>query len=88
VLAAREARRLDPRRTLQAVDLEAGVLAEDPDGGIDRSSELGLRSSVLVVRRSLLGRVLVSFERLDRPAVQGGTKLTELARVLRREPCD
>jgi hypothetical protein len=85
VLPAREPRRLDPGRAVQAVDLEPRVLAEDPGRRIDRSTELCLRPSVLVVGRAFLRRVLGGFERLDRPIGQGVTQLAQLPRVLRRE---
>jgi hypothetical protein len=85
VLAAREPRRLDPGCAAQPVDLEPRVLAEDPGRRIDRSTELRLRPSVLVVGRAFLRRVLLAFERLDRPVRQRVTKLAQLPRVLRRE---
>jgi hypothetical protein len=68
VLAACEPGRLDPRPAVEPGDLEAGVLAEDPAGRVERVSVLGLGAGVLVVRRARLRRIAVGLERLDLPA--------------------
>jgi hypothetical protein len=85
-LAGGEPRRLDPGPAVEPGDLEARVLAEDPVGLVERTSVLGLGAGVLVVGRARLRRILVSLERLDLPAGQGGAELAELPGVLGREP--
>jgi hypothetical protein len=86
VLSAGEAGRLDARAAAEALDLEAGVLAEDPMRGVARPAELRLGASVLVVGRTGLGRVVVRVERLDLPTVERTPELAQLARILRGEP--
>jgi hypothetical protein len=86
VEAAGEAGGPDPRRAVEAGDLEARVLAEDPRARLDRAAVLGLRLRVVVVGVPRLGRVVVGLERLDPPVRERRPELAELAGVLRREP--
>jgi hypothetical protein len=71
VLAAREARRLDAGPAAKAGYLQPRVLAEDPLLPVDASSELGFGTSVLVVRRAGLRRILANLERLELVAREG-----------------
>jgi hypothetical protein len=68
VLSAGEPCRLDPRPASEPVDLEAGVLAQDPRGRLERVAELSLGPRVLEVRLTRLRRILRGLERLDLPA--------------------
>src|SRR4029453_12432653 len=74
-------RRLDARPAPEPVDLEAGVLAEDPARWGEGMPELRLRSRVLVVRLAGLRRVFLGLERFDPPAGERSPELTELPRV-------
>src|ERR671922_1548057 len=79
-----EARRPDPRRAAEALDLEAGVLAEHPGTRpVQRPPEHGLRARVLVVGLADLRRILVDRERLDLPAGKRPPQLAELPRIRR-----
>jgi hypothetical protein len=72
----------------EALDLDAGVLAEHPAGRIrDRAAEPRLRQRVVVVRLARLGRVLVGFEELDLPAGERVPQLPKLVLVPRGEAC-
>jgi hypothetical protein len=85
VFSAGEPRGLDPWPASEPVDLEAGVLAENPRGWVERMAELRLRPRVLVVRLAGLWRILVGVERLDRPAAERSPELAQLPRILRGE---
>src|SRR6266851_7313922 len=80
-------RRLDSRPASERRHLDAGVLSQRPLVGLrPRPTEERLAPRVLVVRRSVLGRVAVRFERLDPPAGQQLLELARLVRVARGEP--
>src|SRR5205823_6048443 len=71
-----ERRHLDPR-----------VLPESPLVRLcPRPFKPCLRARVVVVRRAVLDRVVVGFERLDSPGGQQLLELARLVRVARRQP--
>jgi hypothetical protein len=78
----RVAGRADPRRAAERLDLEPGVLAEDPAARREPVGGLGPR--VLVVAVAALLRIVVRVERLDLPG-QERRELPQLVPVPRRE---
>src|SRR5581483_6538522 len=78
------ARREDAGPAAERVDLEPRVLCENP-ARLVRTAERGFDPCVLVVRCPRLRRVVIAFERLDRPAGQEVLELTRLVRVPRAE---
>src|SRR5439155_24622384 len=76
----RVARGQDARAAAEAVHFEPRVLRQHPGVGVV-VAESRLRGRVLVVRRACLRRIVVTVERLDRPAGEQRLELPRLVRV-------
>src|SRR4051794_18177058 len=76
------ARGVDARPASEPLDLQTGILAENPGVGRRvRPAEASLQERVVVVGLTVLGRVVVRGERLDRPALEQPFELACLARI-------
>src|SRR6266540_6331094 len=81
----RPARGVDSGAPAERVDLDPRVLPEDPRLRLERPADQGLRTRVLVVRLTLLGRGLGRVEPLDPPARERPLELACLVLVSGRE---
>jgi hypothetical protein len=74
-IVAAKARRTDPRRAGEALDLEPGILAEHPGLACELGPVLRLGESVLVVRGALLGRIAARVQQLEPPVAEHARQL-------------
>src|SRR5437868_5849864 len=84
-VVAAEAGREDARRPSQPRNLDARVLTEHPGAAGEPPAVLGLAAGIRVVGVAVLGRVLVSVEHRQVPAVEHALELAHLVRVVGSE---
>src|SRR6185312_946320 len=82
-VAAAEARRADPGRAVEALDLESGILAEHPAVVEEVEAVASLFQRVREVRRAVLGRVTVRVQQLEAPLAEHACQLAQLVLVRR-----